>query len=187
MKRIISVLMALAVVISAAVLFSSCGNEDGAPNGMKIASAAKAPYRFYVPDSWQCDVASGATTAYCSATDTSNVSVMTFTLEHSDSDVAEWWKSFKEDFNNTYEDFEVETEDGEDLKLDGKDAKKWVFSGALTHGDQKDEYKFMQVAAVNTSALSMPEVYVITYTSSPEIFDSHLDQVKLMIDNFKFK
>ncbi|MBR6916857.1 MAG: hypothetical protein IKN38_01610, partial [Clostridia bacterium] len=139
---------------------------------------------FYVPDTWQCDVASGATTAYYSATDTSNVNVMAFTLENSDSDVSEWWSSYTEDFKKVYEDFEVISET--ESVLDGAAATKFVFTGALTHDGAKEVYKFMQIAAVHRNTLSAPEVYVITYTSSPDSYDSHIDEVEKMIANFKF-
>ena len=191
MKRMVSVLLAALAVISCALL-SSCGSEseDGVPKGMKIASAESASYKFYVPTSWQCDVASGATTAYYSITDTSSVSVMVFTLENSDSDASDWWKSFEADFKNVYTDFELISE--EEAVLDGAPASRFVFSGALVHKDEKsgeetkDVFKFMQVAAVKTKKLSAPEVYVVTYTSSPEVYDSHIEEVNKMVEEFRF-
>ena len=44
----------------------------------------------------------------------------------------------------------------------------------------------MQVAAVKTKKLSAPEVYVVTYTSSPEVYDSHIEEVNKMVEEFRF-
>ena len=193
MKRTVSLILAAVILLSCA-LFTSCGSdrdEDGTPKGMKIASADSASYRFYVPTTWQADVASGATTAYYSMTDTSSVSVMVFTLENSDSDASDWWKSFLADFNNVYTDFELISEDDEAV-VDGAPASRFVFQGSLIHKDeksgteQKETFKFMQVAAVKTKKLSAPEVYVITYTSSPEVYDDHIEEVNKMVEEFRF-
>ena len=182
MKKTIS-LTALLLVVSA--LFASCGQSaDAAPSGMKIASVETAPYLFYVPETWQCDVASGASTAYYSNSDTSSVSVMTFTLENSDASVSDWWSSFEGDFKMVYEDFEVISREA--VTLDGMEAEKVVFVGTLKHGEEAITFKFMQVASVRRKTLSSPEAYVFTYTSSPEIYDSHLSDVQRMIDEFKF-
>ncbi len=193
MKRIMSAILA-AVILLSCVLMTSCGSdkdEDGTPKGMKIASSDAASYKFYVPTTWQCDVSSGATMAHYSMTDTSSISVMVFTLENSDSDVSDWWKSFLSDFNNVYTDFELISEDDEAV-IDEAPASKFVFKGTLVHKDEKsgsetkETFQFLQAAAVRKKALSAPEVYVITYTSSPEVYDSHIEEVNKMIEEFRF-
>jgi len=185
MKKVISFALA-AIIFASCLALASCGkSEDGVPNGMKKASSDAASYIFYVPEVWQCDVASGATTAYYSNSDTSSVSVMTFSLENSDATADDWWEGFEDDFKKVYDDFSIESR--EDTKLDGEDAVKYVFSGSLSHGEEeKVEFKFMQIASVKRKPLSAPEVYVITYTSSPDVYEEHLSDVQKMIDNFKF-
>lgn len=183
MKKIVSI---IAVIAIAAALLASCGQNgsDGAPAGMKIASADTASYLFYVPETWQSDVASGAATAYYSNSDTSSVSVMTFSLGSSDASVSDWWTSFEGDFKMIYDDFEIISREA--VKLDGVDGEKIVFVGTLKHDEEKITFKFMQVAAVRQKTLSAPEAYVFTYTSSPEVYDSHLTDVQSMLDAFRF-
>ena len=132
MKRILSVVLSVLIIASCALLFASCGEkeDDDVPKGMKLASDENAAYKFFVPSTWQSDVKSGATTAYYSITDTSSVSVMVFSMEHSDDDVSTWWKSFLLDFNNVYEDFELVSE--EEYELDGEAAERYVFLGTLS-------------------------------------------------------
>lgn len=184
MKKIMTALLAAAMIFSAFVLASCSENTDSTPKGMKLASGEAASYLFYVPETWQCDVASGATSAYYSNSDTSSVNVMTFSLGYSDASVSDWWSSFEADFKKVYEDFEVISR--EETTLDGEAAEKVVFKGSLTHDEEKVEFKFMQISAIKRKMLSSPEVYVITYTSSPEIYDNHLSEVDKMIENFKF-
>ncbi len=189
MKRIISFAVMFALIFTVAAATSSCGEKDkSVPDGMQLASADTATYCFYVPENWKCDVASGATTAYYSNSDTSNVSVMTFSMPNTDSDVADWWKSFSTDFEAVYKDFTVISE--EPATLDGVVGMKYVFSGKLTHDNGgagvEEALKFMQVVAIRSKSMSSPEAYVITYTSSEEVYDSHLDDVAKMIENFKF-
>ena len=94
------------------------------------------------------------------------------------------------DFKNVYKDFELISE--EETVLDGAAATKFVFTGSLVHenenggAEDKETFKFMQVAAVKSKTLSAPEVYVITYTSSPEVYDDHIEEVGKMIDEFRF-
>jgi|GEM_PF-553473 len=202
MKRIMSLILVSLMLVSA-LFFASCGKgEDDVPNGMKKASGDAAQYVLYVPTTWKCDVASGATSATYSDSDTSNISVMTFSLENSDADVSDWWSGFEADFKKVYDDFEIVSR--EDTTLDGEKAEKVVFKGTLIHdlSDEEDdavsegtpandnidkvEFQFMQVSAVKRKVLSAPEVYVITYTSSPDVFDSHLEDVQKCLDNFKF-
>ena len=184
MKRIISVVIA-ALLVFAALFLASCGkNTDGTPDGMKLASGDSASYLFYVPETWQCDVASGATSAYYSNRDTSSVNVMTFSMNYSDASAADWWSEFEEDFKKVYGDFEVISREA--TTLDGVEAEKVVFTGKLSHGEDEVTFKFMQVAAIKRKTLSAPEVYVFTYTSSSEAYDEHLTDVQSMLDNFKF-
>ncbi len=183
MKKTVSIIAVLAVVLAA---LASCGqnNDDTTPAGMKLASSETASYLFYVPETWQSDVSSGAATAYYSNSDTSSVSVMTFSLGSSDASVSDWWDSFEGDFKMIYDDFEIISREA--VKLDGVDGEKIVFVGTLKHDEEAITFKFMQVAAVRQKTLSAPEAYVFTYTSSPEVYDSHLADVQRMLDAFRF-
>ena len=177
-KRILVLFMAVVMTV---LCLASCSKADPTvPEGMKEASGESVDYNFYVPENWTCDVANGATTAYYSETDRSNVSVMTFTVNYTDDTLADWWKSFESDFQNVYSDFEVVS--SENTVIDGVPALKTVFKGTL----EDYEYQFMQVAAVKGVALSKPQAYVFTYTSVPSAYESHMEDVQSMLDAFDF-
>lgn len=180
-KKTVAVLTALLMLASAMLVFSSC-NKEGAdvPAGMKEASGDSVDYDLYIPSTWTSDVENGATTAYYSETDRSNISVMTFSANYTDDTLANWWSSFEADFKTVYSDFEIVS--SESTVLDGVAALKTVFKGTL----EDYEYQFMQVAAVKGAALSKPQIYVFTYTSVPEAYDSHLEDVQSVLDAFNF-
>lgn len=195
-KRTVSLFLILALTVFSALLLVSCsGSADGAPEGMKLISGEDADYLFYVPSGsyWIGDVKTGATTAYYSNTDTSNVSVMDFTVNATDYTAEDWWNSFQADFKNTYRDFTVVS--SESAVLDGVDALRTVFTGKMTVGvdpstgeDVEREYKFMQISAIKKGTLSAPKAYVFTYTSlnDGETYEAHIDDVEKMVENFKF-
>ncbi len=178
-KRFAAFFMAVTLVVLG---LCSCNKDvvSEVPSGMKEASGDKVDYSFYIPENWTADVENGATTAYYSETDRSNVSVMAFSANYTDDTLADWWSSFESDFKNVYSDFEVVS--AENVVLDGIAALKTVFKGTL----EDYEYQFMQVAAVKDVTLSKPQIYVFTYTSVPEAYESHLEDVQSMLDAFDF-
>lgn len=186
-KKTTSVILVLAMMLCSAMLFASCDKGDQTvPDGMKEASNDSVAYDFYVPEQWVCDSEASTPKAYYSDTDASNVSVMAYSVNKKPDGLTEWWESFEGDFKKVYTDFEVVST--ENVVLDGVAALKTVFKGTMNNGENGSpiEYQFMQVAAIKGEFLSKPQLYVFTYTSISEGFDTHLEDVQSMIDNFNF-
>lgn len=179
-KRAIALLVAVCAVTSALMLVGCSKNSDSeAPSGTVNIASDNASYSFYVPTTWK--YTKGDTpSAYYSNNDASNVSLMTFSVTHSDYTVDEWWESFTADFESVYEGYELIS--SEETIFGGSAAVKKIFKGTL--GDT--EYKFEQVSAMKTETLSAPQVFVFTYTSVPDYFDLHTADVDNIIANFKF-
>lgn len=171
MKKVVVILSALL----AAALLSSCSNEKTAPEGMKKASGEAAAYTFYIPEEWNIDLQTGATTAHFSAEDTSNISVMAWELESPDQTIDDWWEVNLADLETAFTDFKEES--SETTTLDGAAAKKYIYTATLG----SIEKKYMQTAAVNKGA-----VYVITYSASADVYDEHLNDVASMLEHFSF-
>ena len=174
MKRIFTALILALILVS--LTFTSCGNNDGAPAGMKTASGEGADYVLYVPDDWKVDMSTKATGAYYSADDPSNVSVTAWELEHTNSTVEDWWEIERTDIDLVFQNVEITSESN--TTVDGIAAKKYEYTASL--GEKN--YKIMQVAAVKKSV-----VYVFTYTSVVESYDLHLDDVTAMLDYMQIK
>jgi hypothetical protein len=172
MKRLFAALMLVMMLVT--LTLTSCGNSDGAPEGMKLASGEGTDYTLYVPEKWIVDLTSKATGAYYSTDDPSNVSVTAWDLEHADSTVEDWWEIEKADIDLVFQNVEITSESN--TTVDGIAAKKVEYTASLGGNN----YKIMQVAAVKKSV-----VYVFTYTSVVDGYDSHLDEVSAMLDYMK--
>ena len=169
MKRIFAALMLALMLVT--LTFTSCGNNDGAPEGMKTASGEGADYVLYVPENWIVDLTTKATGAYYSKDDPSNVSVTAWDLEYANSTVEDWWEIEKADIALVFSNVEITSESN--TTVDGIAAKKVEYTASLG----ENNYKIMQVAAVKKSV-----VYVFTYTSVVDGYDSHLEEVEAMLN-----
>ncbi len=178
MKRIFLAFVLLIILASLALSLVSCGEkgEFAAPSGMKTASSEVADYYFYVPDDWTVDLSTKATGAYFSKNDPSNVSVTAWELEYSDDTIDDWWAVERADIDLVFKNVEIVSE--ENVIIDEIYGKKFVYTASL--GD--NDYKIMQAAVKKNST-----VYVFTYTSTPENFDLHIEEVDAMIAHLKIK
>ncbi|MBR3423375.1 MAG: hypothetical protein IKG80_02670, partial [Clostridia bacterium] len=111
-----------------------------------------------------------------SGTDRSFIMVMTGEMQYTDSTVDNWWESGLAELKALYRNFELSVE-GEETKLGGADAKRYVYSGDF----DETSFKYSQVAAIKSGV-----IYIITYGATADKWDSHLDEVKMMIENFRF-
>ena len=174
MKKILRITALAALAALLVISLASCKKDSSTPDGMKLASNEKADFTLFVPESWTVDMAEAAVGAYCSKTDPSSVSMMAWELENSDSNVDDWWEVNLPEIEKVFSDVEVTST--EDTVIDGLYAKKYVYTAKL--GDY--EYTIMQAACVKKAT-----VYVFTYESLPESFDSHLSEAADMLANIK--
>lgn len=172
--RIISLILLAAV---ASAVFTGCQKgEVEVPHGMKIASRDIDAYYFFVPERWTVQDSDGITMALYSSNDPSSVSVAAWELSHTDDTVDTWWEANIKDLSLVFNSFELVSE--ENATVDGMYAKSYVYTASI--GESK--YKFMQTACVKNTV-----VYLMTYTSLEEAFDSHLEDINSMISAWKFK
>lgn len=175
MKNKLLLLLILAILT---LSMASCGKkgEYEAPAGFQTVSDENADYCFYVPDDWTRDMSTAAAGAYFNSADPSSVSVMAWELEYSDSDLEDWWKTNTEDLALTFNNLQIEDE--QNTTLDDNYAKRYTYTADLG----VNTYKFMQEACLKNG-----NVYVFTYTSLVDTFDSHLDEVEEMLSYFIIK
>ena len=167
-------IIALALTLSMLTL-SGCGADNEAPTGYKTASGEAADYTFFVPEEWNVDLTTGATSAYCSTEDPSSVSVRAWELPNTDTTLDEWWAMNLEDISMVFQN--VEVSEPENAMLDGVHGQKYTYTADLG----EFSYKIQQTAALRGGS-----VYLVTYTSLADTFDSHLEEVSNMISFFRF-
>ena len=146
-----------------------------APEGMKLVSTDERPYRFFVPEAWQADYRSALSAAYYSEDDKSNVSLQGHMLGVDNMAIEDYWKQSEDKYRSLYGDnYALISEDGT-LKMGGEKSVRYTYT--VKNGE--NEYKIMQSICVKGAM-----AYVFTYTSTPDNFDSHIEDVNKMLDAF---
>ncbi len=194
MKKVVCVLLLLAISVMAV----SCGGaEVEVPDGMKIASGENELYYLFVPNSWSIRESSPPV-AFISATDMSNVTVVSYVLETdvetsaettSEGDAAEivnprapyidaFWNEFYADANTTLRAFDTVGEPIDTQQLGGLYAKQYVY----THKTGDVEYKHRMAVTYYGEMI----IYLL-YSSTAENYDAHAADVDQIIKEFMFK
>ena len=177
MKKIVSRI--LVVLLVAATILTAAGckkDKSGAPKDMVSASDPLASFYLYVPEKWTVDYTEGTAGAYYSADDPSSVFVSAWDMPNTDSTIEDWWNTNLTDLELIFSDLTIVSEDT--TVVDGLEAKSYTYTASL--GEYS--YKFMQIACMKDGT-----VYLFTYTSQPEQFDSHMGDVEKMLEYFSIK
>ncbi len=149
-----------------------------APEGMKLVSTDERPYRFFVPEAWQTDYRSALSAAYYSEDDKSNVSLQGHMLGIDNMPIEDYWKQSENKYISLYgDDYKLITTEGT-LKMGGEKSVRYTY----TVKSGESEYKIMQSVCIKGAM-----AYVFTYTSTPDKFDSHIDDVNKMLDAFSIR
>ncbi len=171
--------LVLTVLISAALLFTACGNnESTAPMGFMEISDDGVSYDLFVPDEWTADISAGMTAAYYSGIDPSNISMTAFELtDNKILSAKDFWATYEPELKAMFADLTYVGEP-DDVTLDGVASTQYIYTGTVA-GVQ---YKFMQIITVRNA-----QVYIFTYTARVENYDTHIEDVLAILGNFRFK
>lgn len=188
MKKISVIALILAAAACLAV-FSGCkkdGEDIKAPAGMILASSDQVDYYMFVPETWKVDKSDLYTSAYFSHGDATSISTTAYSLSGEVPSLDDWWngpegsenedKGFFDEMSLVYTDISEVKESK--AKIDGIKGKEYSFSAKLAG----KEYIF-----IITAVIKGYNVYYITYTSTPEYNEDHLEERTQVIDAFKFK
>ena len=171
MKRILALLL-LAVLCVGLV---ACA-DDGVPEGMKNVGLEGSKFYLFVPEAWVSQSERGVPGATSPGGENANVLVTQYLMEELFTPKTYWENKCVPEREATFSSFEVTAE--EDATLGGKDAKKYVYTAVLGG----NTYRFMEVLCVNGNM-----VYTLTYTATPEHFDTYLEDVANICANFRFR
>ncbi len=191
MKRI----LCLALILISIFAIAACSRQEGeAPLGMKNASSKTADFYLYVPDDWTVNTDENdlMASARASESDPSNITMIGFEDGRSKYDsIDSFWAYYKGEFETRIFDKIIDSENGEsktsfNLTNDGEDiiigknyaAKKYEYSGKVAGSD----FSYMQVIIKRDSIF-----YIFTYTSTPDLYSVHKEEVGFMIDYMEFK
>ena len=154
--------------------FASCAKNNETPKGMKDVAREENPFNFFVPQKWM-SYSGDVVGAYYSVADKSNITIMPYGGNYNSSE--EYWADFKTRCSKEFEEFEVVSEN--EAKIVAKtNALQYVYKMKV----DGVKYQCKQYVLAYGGIL-----YVITYTSTEEKFDSHAEDIKTIIAEFKFK
>lgn len=165
---------------------AACANEtdDGVsiPSGMQAIASEAGDYYLMVPTSWVADTTKGMTSAYAEDTAHSSVTLCANALTADTPDIETYWASFTEEFEATFDDFTVLDKEPTDVtfgageeKLEGKKYRYTATVGGV-------KYQWMQVLFTREGNL-----FIFTYTSTAEAYESVLDDVNEILTNITFR
>ncbi|MBE6617503.1 MAG: hypothetical protein E7627_06165 [Ruminococcaceae bacterium] len=171
MKRILNKIMLAGIILLLITAVGCQKDEFAPPKGMEHAADPLASFYLYVPEEWEVDYTRGTGGAYFSDSDPSSISVMAWALPNTDTKVEDWWTTNVSELEKVFDDFALVEE--KNVTVDEAHGKSYTYTASLAGVD----YKYMQVAFVKDGS-----VYLLTYTSIPENFDSHLEDVAEMLE-----
>ena len=182
------------LILFSLLTLASCSREEGeAPIGMKNAASEIADFYFYVPDDWK--VTTGEkdlmASARISESDPSNMTMIGFEDGQNEYETVDsFWSYYKDELENRIFDRVTDEEsgekvssfkllnEGEELIIDGKVAKKYEYSGKVAGSD----FSYMQVIVQRENIF-----YLITFTSSSELYSHSKETVEAILTYIDFK
>ncbi len=167
-------------------LITSCGNDDAeVPAGMKRVENDKNTYALFVPEDWTIDItdAEGISKAY--AQDNSNISLIIMDWDGSYNSLQEYCDSYYSTVTSTFKEVSEREMFSENQYFGNITAPEPVLKYVYTivsdnpKTEVKETYKLMQIFAYHNGS-----IYIFTYTAQDSVYDSHIEEVYDIIDNF---
>ena len=175
MKKIALVLLSLLMIVT---LFSCKKDKSDAPDGMFYEANDAVDYQIFFPEGWSIDRNDGMVSAHVSDSDSSNVSVTAFALPREYTTLDDYLdKEYLDYFSKNFSDMNV-IEEFSEIEFAGNDARRLVFSATVGG----NSYQFMQIVTLHYDGY----LYILTYTSTPGAYNSHMEDVEKIISEFKF-
>lgn len=181
MKKILALILAGVMLIC---MLGGCAKEGDVPSGFKRASNEVCDFDFFVPETWTVSLSDGTVAAFCSPSDPSSISVMPAEMEYADSTVDDWWATHKADFESVYDEFTLLSE--KEATLGGIAGKSYTFTAKLgadaaAEGESVATYYFEITAVVKHS-----RIYMMTFTSTEELYERHTETLDAVKEHFSF-
>jgi hypothetical protein len=150
--------------------------DDGIPEGYKQVSDDSVAYRFFAPLDWSVNSTDSIDSVYYSPSDPSMVMISFYAPDSEQADIDTYWASVEEQYKSLYTDYTPVSSGNTVL------GKRTAIQHTFTAKIGGVEYKMMQIITGYGK-----HYYTMTYMSSPENFDLHLEEVNKMAEVFLFR
>lgn len=187
MKKTVSILLILIMLLGAMLSLASCGRADGAPESMQLVRGSDAlGYYFYAPEEWTVANHGEMATAFVSKLDTTSVSFVK--VEKPDVSIEDYYKGELERFPEGFAVTPVKEGLEEcDFGQEGFRPDK-AYKAVYSYKYDKYSFRCMQIYVYEGE-----DFYIFTYTSSEDLrdgensyYDSHMTSLNKVLTTFKF-
>ncbi len=162
------------VLLCVAVCFVGCEDEMEAPVGMQKASNDAAGYTMYVSEDWIVNESSGVTSAVAGVGRNTTVTAAKVTNDTDATDPVKYFEQYKTRFTSVMSDFHEQDEPIDEL-LGGVGAKRFTYTGTVS--DVLRKYS-------TVIAMSGDDVYILTFTSTKDEYDTYYVNFEEILQTF---
>lgn len=167
--------LTLCIVFAALTMLSSCSSTPKAKDGMQSVTNQSADFRFECPNEWKV-TKNDTLVAIQSPADSTNLTVTKFKTMKQGMAVNEYFENYRKEFEAAFGKMNIIGD--KETKLGGIPARRITYTNEF--GGNK--YKCDMIIGIRYD-----EAYTITFTATPEVYDTHAAVVKQVIDSFHFK
>ena len=151
--------------------------DEDTPDGMKIASDEDVQYICYVPKTWVTNIDDRLTYAYYPESGNPNITVTSFSPSTTTT-AEQYFIDCEIEYKKNISGYERVGDEPEAITVAERNALSYQYK-AVYGGS---EYKIMQTVLIYNDL-----AYSITYTARAEAFDAHLEDVKAILNAFRFR
>ena len=185
MKKLVALFIAIMTFV---ITLTSCDAGDPTiPEGMQKVENEKTSYSLFVPEDWTVDVneESGVSAAY--ASDKSNISLTIFDWDGTATSLQKYCDYYFTTVTTTFKEVSEREMYADNqyfgtIGENGEPVLKYVYtivSDNATTTDVVETYKHMQIFAYFKD-----NMYIFTYTARTELYDSHLEEISDIVNEF---
>ena len=188
LTRLLSLVLTCILLSLSVISCSPSVTEAGIaiPSDMQAIAGEAADYDLVVPASWLVETTVGMTSAYAEDAARSSVTVTANELAADITSIEAYWAMFEEEFKATFADFALLDAEPSDVVVGAAyedttrhtDALKYRYTATIG-GVQ---YQWMQVLCLRGATM-----YIITYTSTAESYESNLEDVNEILSYLYFR
>lgn len=188
LTKILSLLLTCVMISMSVIACSPSVTEAGIaiPSGMQAIAGEAGDYDLIVPSEWLVETTVGMTSAYVEDAARSSVTVTANELTADITSIEAYWEMFAEEFAATFADFAMVDAEPSDVVVGSAyedttrhtDGLKYRYTATV--GGVK--YQWMQVLCLRGATM-----YIITYTSTAESYESNLEDVSEILANLYFR
>ena len=188
LTRLLSLILTCILLSLSVISCSPSVTEAGIaiPSDMQAIAGEAGDYDLVVPSDWLVETTVGMTSAYAEDAARSGVTVAANELTADITSIEAYWAMFEEEFKATFADFALLDAEPSDVVVGAAYEDTSRHTNALKYRYTATvggvQYQWMQVLCLRGATM-----YIITYTSTAESYESNLEDVNEILAYLYFR